>query len=35
MKAKASVLTIRVPVELKHKIEKIADKQGLSINQLA
>ena len=35
MKAKASVLTIRVPKELKHKIEQIADQQGVSINQLA
>ena len=35
MKTNASVLTIRVPNELKHKIEKMADKQGLSINQLA
>jgi hypothetical protein len=35
MKTKASVLTIRVPKELKHKIEQIADQQGVSINQLA
>ena len=35
MKTKASVLTLRIPNELKHKIEKMADKQGLSINQLA
>lgn len=35
MKTKASVLTLRIPGELKHKIEKIADKQGLSLNQLA
>ncbi len=35
MKAKSSVLTIRVPRELKHKIERIADEQGVSINQLA
>jgi hypothetical protein len=35
MKAKASVLTIRVPKELKHKIEQVADQQGVSINQLA
>ncbi len=35
MKAKASVLTIRVPRELKHKIERLADEQGVSINQLA
>ncbi|MBN2436780.1 MAG: toxin-antitoxin system HicB family antitoxin [Spirochaetes bacterium] len=35
MKAKASVLTLRIPNELKHKIEKVADQQGVSINQLA
>jgi len=35
MKNKASVLTIRVPSELKHKIERVADEQGVSINQLA
>lgn len=35
MKAKSSVLTIRVPRELKHKIERMADEQGVSINQLA
>jgi FAD synthase len=35
MKTKASVLTLRIPAELKHKIELLADKQGLSINQLA
>lgn len=35
MKSKASVLTLRVPFELKHKIERIADEQGISINQLA
>ncbi len=35
MKAKSSVLTIRVPKELKHKIEQVADQQGVSINQLA
>ena len=35
MKNKASVLTIRIPKELKHKIEVIADEQGVSINQLA
>lgn len=35
MKTKASVLTLRIPNELKHKIEKVADQQGLSINQLA
>ena len=35
MKTKASVITLRVPHELKHKIEKDADEQGISINQLA
>ena len=35
MKKNASVLTLRIPHELKHKIEKIADQQGVSINQLA
>lgn len=35
MKTKASVLTLRIPLELKHKIEQIADQQGVSINQLA
>ncbi|TGM58583.1 toxin-antitoxin system HicB family antitoxin [Leptospira adleri] len=35
MKTKASVLTIRIPSELKHKIEKVAEEQGVSINQLA
>jgi hypothetical protein len=33
--AKASVLTIRVPAELKERIENVADEQGVSINQLA
>ena len=33
--AKASVLTIRVPADLKHKITLIAEEQGVSINQLA
>ena len=35
MKSKASVLTLRLPFELKHKIDRIADEQGISINQLA
>lgn len=30
-----SVLTLRIPFELKHKIELMAKKQGVSINQLA
>ena len=32
---KASVLTIRVPIELKHRIASVAQEQGVSINQLA
>jgi hypothetical protein len=32
---KASVLTIRVPSDLKHRLSKAADEQGVSINQLA
>ncbi len=35
MRNKASVLTVRVPSHLKHKIEKVAGKQGVSINQFA
>jgi hypothetical protein len=33
--AKASVLTIRIPADLKHRIELLAEEQGVSINQLA
>jgi len=33
--SKASVLTIRVPADLKNRIEVAADRQGVSINQLA
>jgi FAD synthase len=33
--SKKNVLTIRVPEELKNKIEKIASLQGVSINQFA
>ena len=32
---KASVLTIRVPSDLKHRIVLVAEEQGVSINQLA
>ena len=32
---KRNVLTIRVPADLKHHIEKTAALQGVSINQLA
>lgn len=35
MKNKVSSLTIRVPHELKEKINKAADHQGISINQFA
>ena len=35
MKTNASIMTLRIPKELKHKIEKAAVKQGVSINQLA
>ena len=35
MKTKASILTLRIPRELKHKIEQISNEQGISINQLA
>jgi hypothetical protein len=33
--SKASVLTIRVPSDLKHRIALVAAEQGVSINQLA
>ena len=33
--AQTSVLTIRVPVDLKRRIEITAKEQGVSINQLA
>ncbi len=33
--SKSSVLTIRIPADLKHKISQIAEEQGVSINQLA
>ena len=32
---KKNVLTIRVPAELKKKIENVAKKQGVSMNQFA
>lgn len=35
MKNKASVLTIRIPKNLKNEIEKLSDTQGVSINQFA
>lgn len=33
--SKSSVLTIRVPADLKHRIALVAEQQGVSINQLA
>jgi hypothetical protein len=35
MRNSNSVLTIRVPFELKHRIEQVADIQGVSMNQFA
>jgi len=35
MKTKASVLTLKLPKVLNHKIEQIAQEQGVSTNQLA
>ena len=35
MNKQASVITLRIPFELKHKIELQAEKQGVSVNQLA
>ena len=33
--AKANVLTLRIPAELKRRIALMAEEQGVSINQLA
>lgn len=33
--SKVSVLTIRIPADLKHRIALVAEEQGVSINQLA
>jgi len=33
--SKTSVLTIRVPSDLKHRIAQVAEEQSVSINQLA
>ncbi len=33
--ANASVMTVRIPADLKHRIEIIAAEQGVSLNQLA
>ncbi|MBW8886754.1 MAG: toxin-antitoxin system HicB family antitoxin [Fibrobacteres bacterium] len=35
MKSKQSTLIIRLPNELKHKVELMADEQGVSLNQFA
>lgn len=35
MKTKATLLTLRIPNELKHNIKQMAEQQGISINQLA
>ena len=34
-KRNSSVMTVRVPKDLKARIEKAADKQGVSMNQFA
>ena len=34
-KKNSSVMTVRVPKDLKARIEKAADKQGVSMNQFA
>jgi len=33
--AKASVMTVRIPADLKRRIEIVAEEQGVSLNQLA
>ena len=33
--AEASVMTVRIPSDLKHRIEVVAEEQGVSLNQLA
>jgi hypothetical protein len=35
MKNKQSTLIIRLPHELKHKVELMAEEQGVSLNQFA
>ena len=35
MDKKANVLTIRLPRDLKDRIEKVSDEQGISMNQFA
>jgi predicted HicB family RNase H-like nuclease len=31
----ASVMTVRIPADLKRRIEVVAEEQGVSLNQLA
>ena len=33
--ASASVMTVRIPSDLKHRIEVVAEEQGVSLNQMA
>lgn len=33
--SKASAMTIRIPADLKRRIEVVAEEQGVSLNQLA
>ena len=33
--ANASVMTVRIPADLKRRIEVVAEEQGVSLNQLA
>ncbi len=33
--SKTSVMTVRLPKDLKHRIEIVAEEQGVSLNQLA
>jgi FAD synthase len=35
MKNKPGTMIVRIPKDLKHRIEKVAEQQGVSINQLA
>lgn len=35
MKVNPSSLTIRIPIELKEKIQNLANNQGVSLNQFA
>ncbi len=33
--SKASIMTVRIPTDLKHRIEAVAEEQGVSLNELA